>query len=193
MLKTACGDKRHPLKEIGNSLYETPPEAVHALLKAENLPEVVWEPACGPGSIVRVLRATGRQVYATDLVDYESRDQDEAGWDFLLERQLPIGVQAIVTNPPFKNASAFARKAIELCPRVCMLMRLAFLEGIGRSDILDGGKLARVLVFKDRLPLMHRSGWDGNRSTNAIAFAWFIWDDSHAGPTEMRRISCRTQ
>jgi len=86
------------LKDRGNDLYESPPEAVHALLGVEDIPAVVWEPACGPGSIVRVLRASGRQVYATDLVDYQSPDQDVAGWDFLLERQAPIGVQAIVTT-----------------------------------------------------------------------------------------------
>ena len=191
-LAGASGDKCHALKARANDLYETPPEAVQALLQAENLPEVIWEPACGPGSLVRVLRASGRQVYATDLVDYESPDQDVAGWDFLLERQLPIGVQAIVQNPPFKNASDFVRKSLELCPRVYMLMRLAFLEGIGRSDILDGGHLARVLVFKERLPLMHRDGWEGNKSTNAIPFAWFVWG-ANRGPTEIRRISCRTQ
>lgn len=185
----ATGDKRHAMKARMDDLYETPPEAVRALLRAEKLPDVIWEPACGPGSIVRVLRASGRQVYATDLVDYESRDQDEAGWDFMLERQLPIGVQMIVTNPPFKNASAFARKAIELCPRVCMLMRLAFLEGTTRSDILDGGKLARVHIFRNRLPMMHRDGWNGNRASNTMAFAWFVWDANTIGPTVLNRIS----
>jgi hypothetical protein len=155
------------------------------------VPEVVWEPACGPGAITRVLRGRGRVVYATDLVDYHSPDQDCHGWDFLLERQVPIGTQAIITNPPYKIASAFARKAIELCPRVYMLLRLAFLEGAGRSDILDGGSLARVHVFKERLPMMHRDGWAGPKSTSTIAFAWFVWDADHRGPPELSRISCR--
>ena len=188
-LASGTGDKRHAIKIRKDDLYETPPEAVAALLRAENLPAVIWEPACGPGSIVRVLRAFGRQVYATDLVDYETPDQDEAGWDFLMETQLPIGTQMILTNPPFKNAADFVRKALDLCPHVVMLMRLAFLEGVGRSDILDGGKLARVHIFRNRLPLMHRDGWEGNKSTNTMAFAWFIWDDSHSWPTELHRIS----
>lgn len=185
----ASGDKMHALKDRKNDTYETPKEAVWALLKAEDIPDVIWEPACGPGAIVRVLRASGRQVYATDLVNYDSPDQDMAGWDFLMERQVPIGTQAIVTNPPFKNASAFVRKALELCPKVYMLMRLAFLEGVTRSDLIDGGKLARVLVFRNRLPLMHRHGWEGNRSTSTMAFAWFVFSDSHKGPTELHRIS----
>jgi hypothetical protein len=92
------------LVDRGNDLYETPPEAVHALLAAEAIPAVVWEPACGPGAIARVLRAAGRRVVATDLVDYASPDQDAAGIDFLLEQAAPPGVQCIVTNPPYSAA-----------------------------------------------------------------------------------------
>jgi hypothetical protein len=79
----------HPLSDRGHDLYETPAEATHALLKAEKLPQNLWEPACGPGAIVRVLREAGHQALATDLVDYDSLDQDHGGWDFLLERNLP--------------------------------------------------------------------------------------------------------
>lgn len=183
------GDKAAPLNVRKDDLYETAPEAVAALQSVENLPSVIWEPACGPGSIVRVLRSAGHQVYATDLVDYASPDQDESGWDFLMETQLPLGVQAIVTNPPFKNANEFVEKALDLCPRVYMLLRLAFLESERRAPILDGGQLARVYVFKNRLPLMHRHGWDGPKSSNSMCFAWFCWDRDHNGPSELHRIS----
>jgi hypothetical protein len=185
----AISDTKAALAERKNDLYESPPQAVHALLKAENLPAVIWEPACGPGSIVRVLRGFGRQVYATDLVDYESPDQDQSGWDFLSERQLPIGVQAIVTNPPFKNASEFVAHALHLCPRVVMLLRLAFLESTKRVPILDNGTLARVHVFRNRLPMMHRDGWTGPKVSNPTAFAWFVWDRDHRGPTTLHRLS----
>jgi hypothetical protein len=188
-LSSGTGNKRALLAERGDDLYESPPEAVRALLRAETLPEVIWEPACGPGVIVRELRAAGHQVYATDLVDYQSRDQDQAGWDFLMERQLPIGVQAIVTNPPFKTAGEFVAHALELCPKVVMLLRLAFLESDKRTPILDTGHLARVHVFRKRLPMMHRAGWEGKHSNSGMAFAWFVWDRAHEGPTELHRIS----
>lgn len=183
------GNKRAPLSERKNDLYETPAVAVESLLRVENIPGCVWEPACGPGSIVRVLRGAGRTVYATDLVDYASPDQDESGWDFLLERQMPIGAQAIVTNPPFKNAEAFVAKALELSPIVVMLLRLAFLESEKRRGILDNGKLARVHVYRKRLPMMHRAEWEGRKANSGMAFAWFVWDAAHKGPTELRRLS----
>ncbi len=188
-LATGTGNKAAPLSERKNDLYQTPPEAVTALLAVEDIPQTIWEPACGPGSIVRVLRDAGHVVYATDLVDYASPDQDQTGWDFLMESQCPIGVEAIVTNPPFKNAQAFVQKALELCPRVVMLLRLAFLESEARRPILDTGALARVHVFRKRLPMMHRDGWEGKQGNSAMAFAWFVWDQNHTGPTELSRVS----
>lgn len=188
-LSSGTGNKRAALDQRKDDLYESPVEAVTALLRIETLPAVIWEPACGPGVIVRTLRAAGHQVYATDLVDYASPDQDCSGWDFLMERQLPIGVQAIVTNPPFKNAGEFVAHALSLAPKVVMLLRLAFLESERRTPILDNGHLARVHVFRKRLPMMHRHGWEGKYSNSGMAFAWFVWDSAHKGPTELHRLS----
>jgi hypothetical protein len=180
---------RHPDSARGNDLYETPEVATLALLRAEPLPRTIWEPACGPGAIVRVLRGAGHRVIATDLIDYHSPDQDHAGRDFLLERRAPRGVGMIVTNPPFKLVAQFAAHALSLCPRVTMLLRLTFLESARRSAILDGGQLARVHVFRNRLPMMHRDGWTGSRVSNPTAFAWYVWESGYIGKPEIDRIS----
>src|SRR5262249_42787503 len=92
-------------------------------------------------------------------------------------------------NPPFMFANEFVHHALTLVPRVVMLLRLAFLEGQGRSDILDGGQLARVYVFRNRLPMMHRNIWKGAEASSAMAFAWFSWNRNHRGPIALRRIS----
>jgi hypothetical protein len=186
-ISLSTGTKKHRLSERGADLYETHPAAVHALLKAEPVPFTIWEPACGPGSIVTTLRDTGRAVIATDLHNWECPDSQH-GVDFLMERAAPPGIGAIVTNPPYALAGPFVRKARELCPLVMMLVRLAFLESTGRNDILDSGDLARVLIFRNRLPMMHRHGWEGPRASSAMAFAWMVWDRDHSGPTVMRRI-----
>ena len=190
MLDHSAQAGRAPLAERKDDLYETPPEAMRALLAVEKIPDgAVWEPACGPGSIVRVLRDAGHRVYATDLVDYGCADS-EARIDFLLEQQMPdFHVGSIITNPPYKIAGQFVRHALGLCPHVIMLLRLAFLESERRSVIIDRGWLARVHVFRNRLPMMHRAGWNGPRSSSSIAFAWFVWDRTHTGPTELHRIS----
>jgi hypothetical protein len=180
--------KRDAIAQRGHDLYETPPEATRAVLEVERLPRRVWEPACGRGAIVRVLRAAGHQVVASDLVDYGDPTHFYRR-DFLTERRAPDGVEAIITNPPYSLAEQFVGHALELCPRVVMLLRLGFLESERRRPILDNGMLARVYVFRNRLPMMHRDGWTGRRATSSIAFAWFVWDRAHRGRAEIERIS----
>lgn len=188
MLDHSTQQGRHKLADRKDDLYETPEVATRALLGVEKLPEIVWEPACGPGAIVRVLRGAGHKVYATDLVDYGC-PESESRVDFLLEQSAPTFIGGIVTNPPFKLANQFAAHALLLAPKVCMLLRLAFLESERRRSVLDAGSLARVHVFRNRLPMMHRDGWEGPKASSATPFAWFVWDRAHTGPTEMHRIS----
>ena len=164
---------------------------MHALLRVESLPHWLWEPACGRGAIVRALREAGHAVIATDLVNYGEAITPPGyfGVDFLMETKAPAGCQAVITNPPFSLAGQFVEHALRLVPQVYMLLRLAFLESTRRSAILKSGTLARVHVFRDRLPRMHRDGWNGRRSSSNTAFAWFVWNRVHTGPTELHRIS----
>lgn len=185
---SGANPKRHRLAERGDDSYPTPPCAVTALLQVEALPHCIWEPACGAGNIVSVLRAAGHCVVASDLVDRGCADS-ESGIDFLMERRAPDDVTTIATNPPYKLAAEFVAHALDLVPRVVMLLRLQFLESERRSDILDTGHLARVHVFKNRLPMMHREGWAGPRASSSLAFAWYVWDRQHAGPATIDRIS----
>jgi hypothetical protein len=177
-----------PYAERGHDLYETPPGAVHALLAQERLTGGIWECACGPGAIVRVLRAAGHHVIATDLVDYGCTDST-GGVDFLQQRSAPEGVTTILTNPPFSFADEFARHALTLAPRVVMLLRLLFLESQGRGDILEGGRLARVYIFRNRVQT-HRDGWEGEKSSTPMALAWYVWERQHRGDPGFRWLSC---
>jgi hypothetical protein len=169
-------------------LYETPAVAVEALLRVETLPRRLWEPAAGRGAIVNVLRAAGHEVVASDIANY-GVPTHFANRDFLLETKLPKGVEAIVTNPPFKIANEFVAHALDLCPRVVMLLRLAFLESERRCEILERRGLARVHIFRKRLPMLHRDGWTGPKASSAMCFAWFCWDRSYRGRPEINRIS----
>ena len=173
LLNMATGNRVHAVSERKDDLYETPAVAVRSLLAVETIPLRVWEPCCGPGSIVRELRSAGHEVAASDLVPYGCPDS-ASHRDFLMEWAAPSGVQCIVTNPPFKLAEAFVSHALELCPEVHMLLRVAFLEGLRWQNKGFGSHLARVHVFAPRLPMMHRAGWNGPVNSNSgMAFAWF--------------------
>lgn len=186
ILTTGTGSAQHALSKRGDDLYETPPEATRALLAVESLPHRIWEPACGRLAIVNVLRAAGHEVFASDIRDYGCMASMR---DFLVPQDDLGEFPAIVTNPPFKHAADFVRLSLERAPLVILLLRLAFLESERRRPILDNGTLARVHVFRNRLPMMHRDGWTGNKVSNPTAFAWFVWDRSHTGPTTLNRIS----
>lgn len=182
------GNKRAPMADRGNDLYETPEVAVNALLANEFVPRCVWEPCCGPGAIARVLRLSGRTVFASDIVNYGTKEQDGVA-DFFKATTAPSEFDAIITNPPFSKAEEFVAHGLELVPRVIMLLRLAFLESERRRRILDTGNLVRVHVFRNRLPMMHRDGWEGPKASSGMAFAWFVFMRYYHGPIELRRIS----
>ena len=191
------GTTRGPLADRGNDFYETPPEATRALLRGldpcMDFPRKVWEPAAGRGAISRELEAAGYEVVKTDLVAHEGADPGiTSGVDFLMENRAPDGVRAIVTNPPYKNADEFIRHGLALRLRVFAFLRLAFLEGAARSDLIDT-HLAQVYVGIERLPKMNRDGWTGPRlGQETQQFAWFVFDHhERSGPIEMERISWR--
>jgi hypothetical protein len=187
------GASRAALAVRKDDLYETPPDAVRTLLRVEPLPHRIWEPAAGRGAIAREL--IGHDVVRTDLVAYEGADPGiQSGIDFLMERAAPAGVSAIVTNPPFKLADEFVRHGLTLVPTVIVLLRLMALEGAGRSDLIDH-HLIRVWAGIERLPMMHREGWEGPKLGNSGApFAWFVFSAHRrppASPIALHRMSWR--
>jgi hypothetical protein len=103
----------------------------------------------------------------------------------MAQKKAPAGTELILTNPPFKIIGPFVRHALDLCPRVIVLGRLALLETARQTEIIEHRGLARVHVFRNRLPMMHRDGWT---ASSAIPFCWFVWDRGHRGPTAIDRI-----
>lgn len=189
-LMGSIGQGAAPAEERGLDLYESDPNAVRALARewgALKGPRLVWEPACGPGVIVRTLRDAGHLVIATDVEDYGDRMPERAAvQNFFAFDSAPEGADLIVTNPPYLHADRFVEHALKLAPTCAMLLRLAYVQGIGRSRIIDR-HLSELLIFRDRLAMMHRDGFEGPKiSSSAIPFAWFVFERDHATPGEWR-------
>jgi len=165
--------------------YYTPPEVTRALLDRWDVPPLVGEPCAGDNWITRVLEGPRRQVITADIRD--DAPVNYPGVDILTLHPCnshPFRcVEAIVSNPPYSLAAPIVRKALELCPRVAMFLRLSFLEGCEdkpeskRLDLL--GRLSRVIV----LPRV--SFIQGKSGTDSSTCAWFIWDEPEPG--EARR------
>jgi hypothetical protein len=158
---------------VGPDAYFTPVEAVQALLllEGDRLPSRIWEPAAGDGAIVKPLQASGRRVFGSDIHDYGA---GYAVADYLAAAA--PSVEGIVTNPPYMLAEAFAAKALREVPYVALLLRTNWLiEGAARGRWLDGHEPQRVWMSAQRLPMMHRHGWVGKRSTSNTPYCWAIW------------------
>jgi hypothetical protein len=143
----------HHHADRGLDAYWTPPEAVSALLRIENVPRSVAGPACGSGAILDVLRAAGHTVHGSDIVDY--------GWpgtvvrDYLADAAIPLRDAAVVTNPPYRLAQEFVLKALESGAQfAAFLLRLNFLESMRRKEFFETHPPSRVWVSSRRLPMM---------------------------------------
>jgi hypothetical protein len=78
----------------GPDFFPTPEWATVPLMDNERFEGQIWEPACGDGSMARVLASKGNEVIASDLYD---RGFGEIGVDFLNTDRV---ADNIVTNPP---------------------------------------------------------------------------------------------
>lgn len=199
MAGLVTGNKTASKIERGNDFNATPYEALAALLAAErrNLPRRIWEPAAGSGSLVVPLRNRGFDVTATEL-RYRGCPDCTGGIDFLsdvAERYRPPGDKVgIVTNPPFGIVEEFIERAAASVPYVALMMRLAFLESEGRFGWWQRMGLRRVHLIVERLPMMHREGYEGPKlSKSAMAFAWFIFEPMKPPPrfASLRWVSYR--
>lgn len=192
---------RHTQDQRGDDFYPTPAPLTRALLANHPLPARIWEPAAGRGDMALPLLMAGHDVIQTDVTSYGTR-LDAVG-DFFGYQEAPGGAQCIVTNPPFYLADKFVRHGLRLCPTVIILQRIVYLEGKGRSDLIDG-HLDHVLAFIERPPMMHRWSqgedgvwreWQGKKSSSAMPFAWFIFRRDHNKSkkhTTFQRISWRS-
>ena len=184
----------HDSAMVGNSGYErrpkdaywTEPWVTEALLESYPLKEPFWEPACGRGDIVKVLQAHNWLVHASDLHDHGC--PDSVFEDFLKPGGWPFNPQTaatIITNPPYRLAEEFIRRALEWAGgyhgTVAMLLRNEFDSAAGRADLFDRQEFAAKVVLRKR----PRWDWwerDKPKASPRHNFAWFIWNASQIGP-----------
>lgn len=172
--KKLRANSSHSQKDRGADAYFTPPEATRALLRLESnrIPKSVADPCCGNGAILKVLAEAGYVTHARDVRDYgypHTVVQD------YLATPMAMSDVGIVTNPPYRCALEFIRKAIrERAIYHAWLLRLAFLESYVRKPFFEAHPPSRIWVSSRRLPRMHREGWTGPRASSNVPFAWFV-------------------
>lgn len=171
--------KKHKRKAA--DFYPTPFDVTEALMRflAFEDKQYIWEPACGDGAISRVLKAHGHEVYSTDLRKDSGYGQ-EGGLDFLAfdpapETGIPISAvynDWIITNPPFKVADGFIKKALSITPNVALLLKATYWHAKRREPLFREHPPAWVL------PLTWRPAFlEAERGKSPLMeVSWFVWN-----------------
>ena len=199
-MKDWTGDKNSIFKTLGASnhtdkerqkhdYYATEPRAIELLLEVEEFSDHIWECACGEGHLSKVLVERGYNVRSTDLID---RGYGEGGVDFLTQSEPFDG--DIITNPPYKYASEFVYKALDLIPegrKVAMFLKLQFLEGKKRKELFLKHPPKVIYVSSSRLLCAKNGEFERMRAGggSAVAYAWFVWVKGFKGDTIVKWIN----
>lgn len=162
--------------------FPTPPWATRALCKwllrrGESLDQFTCrEPAANRGHMVAPLREFFRRVEASDVHDYGA---GFAVRDYLFGPP-PEPVHYTITNPPFRLAEQFIERMAATSEfGFAVIVRAAFLEGVGRYDrLFSTNPPSHVLQFTERV-VMHKGKLSPGGST-ATAYAWLVWLDGGA-------------
>lgn len=169
-----------------NDYYATEPAAAEWLCKLENLSETIWECAAGEGHLSEVFVEKGHTVLSTDLID---RGYGTGGVDFLECNNIFDG--DIITNPPYKYGKEFVYKALELVPdgrKVCMFLKLQFMEGKARKLLFEKYPPKTIYVSSSRLLCAKNADFNGMRASggSAVAYAWYVWEKGFNGDTVVK-------
>lgn len=201
--------------EPHNSLddFPTPPWATRAVIRKVLFPRAgvfdppahfktlkAWEPCCNRGYMARPMAEHFGTVHTSDVHDYrEEWPGQQRVCDFLFPCSEPQeiaahGVDFLFFNPPFRLAEQFAQRAMEIGPRcgVAMIVRTAFLEGVGRHDRLFKRNPPSVIAqFAERVPMV-KGRCDGEAST-ATAYCWLLWIEGEEGTEFVWIPPCRAE
>jgi hypothetical protein len=163
--------------------FPTPPWATRALCEwlrhNQSQPLDLFtcrEPAANRGHMVAPLREYFGSVEAADVHNYGAGFQVR---DYLFG-PVPEAVTWTISNPPFKLAEQFIERALASSSQgVAMIVRSAFLEGVGRHErLFSVNPPSHVLQFTERV-VMHK-GKLAPKGSTATAYCWLVW---MGGPT----------
>lgn len=145
--------------------YPSPPEVTRALMDFICIPEgsLIREPACGEGYMSRVIEGYGHNVIGTDIQFGDNY------FDTTLEQK----VDAIITNPPFKHAEDFIKKAIGEADIVAMVLKSQYWHAKKRLKLFREHKPTYILPLTWRPDFLFNEPGKGGNSTMEVL--WTVW------------------
>lgn len=175
---TALGASNHTNYEREmNDYYASEPRIIDELFAVEEFKGTILECACGEGHLSKQMEKLGKTVNSTDLI---YRGYGKGGINFLL----CDGVQEnthVITNPPYKYALEFIKKAISIIQKgykVAMFLKLTFLEGQKRHEFFRKFPPKVIYVYSSRRKCALNGKFEATGSS-ACCYAWFVWEKNY--------------
>lgn len=181
--------KTHIFEKEKRGHYVEPSWCSKRLFEVEKFEGVVWDPACGWGTIMEAAARAGHEVWGSDIVN-RGRHGLRGRFrklNFLQLVAMPIELPfSIVTNPPFDHVQEFCEHALELgaekVAMICLVRRL------NAARWLEGLPLERVWLLTPR-PSMPPGSWiaAGNKPGGGTQdFCWIVARAGYTGAPEIR-------
>lgn len=200
--RTKSGRERSP-----RDFYITPPELAkeamikfavdEELLKRERL--IILDAGCGTGVwgdaakwFAYFSNGIGYYpaIYGVDI-DIQLDDEMKVVYDDWWEQDFlkceKKGFNLVLGNPPYSLAEEFIRHSLELLDYggyVYFLLRLSFLEGMGRGKGLFQEFPIKRIYVSSRRPSFFST--NGKHTTDTLAYAMFLWQKGYKGKTETK-------
>jgi hypothetical protein len=178
----------HIFKKEKHGHYVEPEWCSRRLFEVEKFNGVIYDPACGWGTILREARAAGYAISGGDIVDRRWHAPRRPPWcaafhecDFLTRRAPITG--NVVTNPPFDHVEEFCEHALELgALKVAMICLTRRLNAAHWLEVLP---LRRVWLLTPR-PSMPPGSWiaAGHKPGGGTQdFCWLVFEAGVGLPT----------
>lgn len=190
---TCLGASNHSKHERADfDYYATDPIAAELLLSVEPDLNNIWECACGEGHLAKVFDKYNKLSKASDLVNRGYGTQE----DFLNNLFINFNTNFqwggdIVTNPPYKYAKEFVLQALKIIAenkKVCMFLKLTFLEGKDRKKMFKEFPPKTIYVCSGRIKCA-RNGDFESFDSSAACYAWFVWQKGFKGKPTIEWIN----
>lgn len=170
-----------PKREGELDQYFTDDAVARACVAVLSLGGKVLEPHAGGGAFTRAIKAVQPGLlYANDLdhthaEEWGVQPQRRSQIDFATMQPLTPGryrYNWIIGNPPYNEAEAHVRKALQLSPNVAFLLRVGFLGTAKRKAFHLAHPVSKVYLLGER-PSFTGGGTDGSE------YALCVWDAFH--------------
>lgn len=173
--------KAHIFEKAQAGWYIEPAWVSRRLFEVEKFHHIIFDPACGWGTILNEAEAAGHQVIGADIVN---RKRHRLGERFEKEDFLtcddPIGC-SVVCNPPFDHVREFCERALargaDKVAMICLIRRL------NAAHWLQKLPLRRVWLLTPR-PSMPPGSWlaAGNKAGGGTQdFVWLVFERGYTG------------